>query len=112
MSARIETWLWLLQRASAAVLALAVAVHLVTIIYAVRHGLTAAAILSRTVGNPWWLGFYLVFAAAAALHAGIGLRVIARETLGWRGRSLDGAAALAALLLLAAGWRAAFGLFA
>ena len=40
MSARVETWLWLAQRASAAVLALCVAVHLVTMIAAVRGGLT------------------------------------------------------------------------
>jgi fumarate reductase subunit C len=112
VSARGETWLWLLQRASAAVLALAVLVHLATIIYATRHGLSAAAILGRTAGNHWWLGFYLLFAAAAALHAGIGVRVILREMTAWHGRSLDLAAMLLALGTLALGWRAAFGLFA
>ena len=112
MSARRETWLWILQRASEVVLAFAVLVHIVTIIYAARHGLSAAAILSRTAGNPWWLGFYLIFATAAALHAGIGVRVIVREWTPWRGRSLDFAALLLALGTLAAGWRAALGLFA
>ena len=48
MSARAETRLWLAQRASAAVLALCVAVHLVTMIAAVRGGLTAAEMLGRT----------------------------------------------------------------
>ena len=112
MSARAETWAWIVQRASAAVLAVGVIVHLATIVYAVRAGLSAHAILSRTQGTPWWLAFYLGFVAAAALHAGLGLRVIAREMTPWRGRSLDGTAALAALLLLIAGWRAALGLFA
>jgi fumarate reductase subunit C len=112
VSARIETWAWIAQRASAAILAVGVVVHLTTIVYAVRAGLSAQAILARTHGNPWWLAFYLVFVAAAALHAGIGLRVIAREITPWRGRSLDRTAALTAFLLLIAGWRAALGLFA
>ena len=112
MAARGETWLWLLQRASAGVLALAVMVHLATLVYAVRHGLSAAAILERTRGNGLWLGFYLLFASAAALHAGIGLRAIAREMTPWQGPRLDAALILAALAIAATGWRAAFGLFA
>ena len=44
-TARVETLLWTAQRASAAVLAICVAVHLATIIYAVRGGLTAAKML-------------------------------------------------------------------
>jgi fumarate reductase subunit C len=112
VSARVETWAWIVQRASAAVLAFGVIVHLATIVYAVRTGLSAQAILARTQGNFWWLAFYLIFVAAAALHANIGLRVIVREMTPWSGRSLDGAAAVAASLLLIAGWRAALGLFA
>jgi len=112
VSARIETWLWILQRATALVLATSVLVHLVTIIYAVRHGLSAAAILARTAGNPWWLGFYLLFATAAAIHAGIGIRVVLREWTPLRGRVLDLSAATLATISLMLGWRAAFGLFA
>jgi succinate dehydrogenase subunit C len=112
MSVRGETWLWIVQRATAAVLAFAVLVHLVTLVYAARHGLSAAAILERTRGNGIWLGFYLVFATAAALHAGVGLRAIAREMTPWRGAGLDAAALAAAALAAAAGWRAALGLFA
>jgi fumarate reductase subunit C len=78
----------------------------------VRHGLTAAAILARTQGNAAWLAFYLVFAAAVALHAAIGLRAVLREWTGWCGASLDVAVAAFALLLAATGWRAAIGLFA
>jgi len=112
VSARAETWAWIVQRASAAFMAVGVVIHLATIVYAVRAGLSAQTILARTQGNPWWLAFYLIFVAAAALHAGIGLRVIVREMTPWHGRSLDGAAALMASLLLVAGWRAALGLFA
>jgi len=112
VSARIETWLWIVQRGAALVLALAVTVHLVTIIYAVRHGLSAAAVLERLHSNVAWLLFYLVFAAAAALHGGIGLRTIIRETTRWRGASLEVAVGAFILLVALAGWRAAGALFA
>ncbi len=72
--AKFETWLWIAQRASAAVLALCVLVHLATIIYAVHHGLTGAAILARTRGNAGALAFYCLYVLAIAVHAPIGLR--------------------------------------
>jgi fumarate reductase subunit C len=112
IGARGETWLWIVQRATAAVLALAVAAHLATLVYAVRHGLSATAILARTQGNAAWLAFYLMFAAAVALHAAIGVRAVLREWTSWRGASLDAAAAAFAVLLAVTGWRAAIGLFA
>jgi fumarate reductase subunit C len=111
VTARGETWLWILQRATAAVLAFAVLVHLATLIYAVRHGLSAAAILARTEGNAVWLGFYLLFATAAGLHAGVGLRTVLREWTPWRGAAVDFALLVLVVLIAAAGWRAAFGLF-
>ena len=49
--ARMTATLFLLQRASAAVLAFAVTVHLATILYAVRGGLTAGEVLGRTRGS-------------------------------------------------------------
>jgi fumarate reductase subunit C len=103
--------LWLAQRTSAAVLALCVMVHLVTIVYAVRGGLSAAEILSRTRGNHAWLAFYAVFVLAVAVHAPIGLRAIAIEWLGWRGRSRDIALVLFAALLVMLGLRAALSVF-
>lgn len=112
MSARVEAWLWIAQRAGALVLALAVALHLATIIYAVHHGLSAAAILARTQGNLAWLMFYAIFALAAAIHGGIGLRTIIRETTTWRGATLDLAIAAVIAALSVAGWRAAAALFA
>jgi fumarate reductase subunit C len=104
--------LWLLQRATAALLALAVGVHLVSIILAVRGGLSAAEILERTRGNLPWLLFYAGFAAAAAVHGAIGLRTIAAEWLGWRGRGADLAWCGVAALTAALGIRAALGLYA
>jgi fumarate reductase subunit C len=104
--------LWIAQRASAAVLAICVAVHLATIIYAVQGGLSADEILSRTRGSGGWLAFYLVFVAAASVHAPIGLRAIFIEWLGWRGRSSDVLLVLFALFLGIMGVRAALGVFA
>jgi fumarate reductase subunit C len=104
--------LFVAQRVTAFVLALAVAVHLATIIYAVRGGLTAADILGRTRGNGWFLALYLVFVLAVAIHAPIGLRNIAREWSSWRGPSLDGALVAFCLVLLGLGITAAVGVFA
>ncbi len=112
MSARGETLLWVAQRASAAVLAVCVAVHLATILYAVQGGLSGAEILGRTRGNVAWAAFYTMFVLAAAVHAPIGLRTVLAEWLGWRGRARDAALALVALLLLVMGLRAVAGVFA
>ena len=112
MSARAEATLWIAQRLSAAVLAFCVLVHLLTIIYAVQGGLTAAEILGRTRGSWAWMLFYGVFVLAVAIHAPIGLRTVACETLGWRGRSLEVAVAVVGLCLAVLGWRAVAGLFA
>ena len=103
--------LFLLQRASAVVLAFAVAVHLATIVYAVRAGLTAGEVLSRTRDNDWFFAFYLAFVLAVAIHAPIGLRNILREWTPWRGRSLDVALAIFAVVLLALGARAALAVY-
>jgi fumarate reductase subunit C len=103
--------LFLLQRASAAVLALAVVAHLATIVYAVQGGLTAGEILARTQGNAGYLAFYVVFVAAVAVHAPIGLRSVLRECLGWRGRVCDAALAVFAFALLALGLRAVIALY-
>ncbi len=103
--------LWAIQRVTAAFLALAVAVHLATILYAVRGGLSAAEILGRIQGNAAWLLFYAAFALAAGLHGAIGLRAVAAEWLGWRGRGWDAAWLGIGLLTAGFGIRAAWGLF-
>ena len=112
LSAKAEVWLWIAQRASAALLALCVLVHLLTIIYAVRHGLTGAAILERTRGNAAGLAFYMVFVLAIAVHAPIGLRTLCQEWLGWRNASLNWFVAAIALALFVFGLRAAWAVFA
>ena len=111
VNARSQVLLWAAQRASAAILALCVIVHLVTIIYAVRNGLTAADILGRTRGNALWGTFYALFVAAVAVHAPIGLRTIISETLNWRGRSLEVVILTCGMLLALWGWRAVYAVF-
>ena len=48
---------------------------------------------------------------AVAIHAPIGLRSIFAENFGWRGRSLDLAAALFSAFLVGAGFRTILGLY-
>jgi len=103
VSARLEVRLWIAQRASAAVLALCVAVHLATIIVAVRGGLSAAEVLGRTRGSLAWGAFYSLFVLTVSVHAPLGLRTIAAEWLGWRGRAADAACALFGVALLVLG---------
>ena len=87
------------------------AVHLATVIFAVQGGLSAAEILGRTRGNTAWLAFYLVFVAAVAVHAPIGLRAILTEWLKWRGFTRDLAVAAFAVLIAWMGLSAAFSVF-
>ena len=112
MNAQKETLLWVAQRASAAVLAACVLVHLATIIYAVRGGLSAAEIFGRTRGNVAWFIFYSIFVLGVAVHAPIGLRSVFIEWLGWRGAWRDVALLLFSFLLLVMGMRAVLALFA
>jgi len=110
-NAKFETWLWIAQRASAAVLALCVLVHLATIIYAVHHGLSGAAILARTKGNVGALAFYTLYVLAIAVHAPIGLRSLCQEWLGWRNGALNWAIGALALALFVFGLRAGAAVF-
>jgi fumarate reductase subunit C len=106
MNVRTQVLLWAAQRATAAVLALFVVVHLAVIIYAVRNGLTAGEILGRTRGSAGWGAFYGLFVTAVAVHAPIGLRAVLTEVVGWQGRGRDFALLLLGLLLFAWGLRA------
>jgi len=112
VSAKAQTLLWIAQRASAAVLAVCVLVHLVTIIYAVQGGLSAAEILGRTRGNAAWFAFYSIFVLGVAVHAPIGLRSVFIECLGWRGKSRDGVLLVFSVILLVMGMRAVLAVFA
>ena len=106
-----QTLLWVAQRATAAILALCVVVHLATIIYAVQGGLSAAEILGRTRGNAGWLAFYGVFVLAAAIHAPIGLRPVLGEWLHWRGASREVFVIVFGIVLAAMGMRAVLAVF-
>ena len=111
MSAGNDTRLWIAQRASAALLALCVVVHLATIVYAVQGGLSAAEILGRTRGSHGWLAFYVVFVLACAVHVPIGLRAVLAEWFAWRGASRDAALLAFSLAIAALGMRAVVGVF-
>ena len=111
MSARSETMLWVAQRASAAVLAVCVTVHLGTIIYAVQGGLSGAEILARTRGNAAGAVFYTIFVLAVAVHAPIGLRAVLAEWLRWRGRARAFVLVAFAILLAGLGLRAVAAVF-
>lgn len=108
LSLRAQVLLWAAQRASAAILALCVVVHLGTIVYAVRSGLTAGEILTRTRGSLAWGTFYALFVAAVAVHAPIGLRNVLAENARWRSRGLDVAMVALGVLLALWGWRAVY----
>ena len=101
-----EWKLYLAQRASAALLAPLVLLHLGVMIYAIQGGLSAEEILARTRGSLVWGGIYGLFVIAASVHAAIGLRNILREW-GRLRAPLAGYAAWAMFaLLLFAGLRA------
>jgi len=100
---RAAAWRFVLQRMSAAVLAVCVVVHLASIVYAVRSGLSAEAIVARMHAYPAWPAFYAIFVVAVAIHAPLGLRAIADEWLGLRGKAFDAGLALFALVLLGGG---------
>ena len=86
----VRLYLW--QRLTAAAMVPLIAVHLAVIFYATRQDLTAADILARTRGSIAWALFYGVFVAAAAIHAGIGLRNILAEWSRLRARTAGFAA--------------------
>jgi fumarate reductase subunit C len=81
--------LYILQRLTAALMLPLIVAHIAAIVYATRHGLSAADILSRTRGA-------------------IGLRVVVSEWTGLRGLALEAFMIAAGLLLAALGARAVY----
>jgi fumarate reductase subunit C len=98
--------LYILQRATAAIMAPLVLLHIAVIFYANHKGLSAADILSRTRGSVAWALFYGVFVAAVATHASIGVRTILTEWSPLQGRARDIAVIAFGLMLLLLGLRA------
>lgn len=102
----MEARLFALQRLTAMVMAPFVLVHVGLVIYAVRGGLTAGEILSRTEGNWFWIVFYGLFVVSVSVHVPIGVRNILIEWL-QLGRAAASAVGLAfGLGLLILGVRA------
>jgi fumarate reductase subunit C len=102
--------LYILQRATAALMVPLILVHLIVIFYATRKGLSAADILGRTRGSLAWGAFYAVFVVAASVHGAIGVRAVLREwgprALSYNARLLDFAMWAFGALLVALGLRA------
>jgi fumarate reductase subunit C len=104
----VRLYLW--QRATAAIMAPLVIVHIAVIIYVSRQGLTAADILSRTHGSVLWAAYYGLFVAAASIHAGIGVRNVLLEWSLFRQRNIDIFAFLFGQFLLWTGLPAVYAL--
>jgi fumarate reductase subunit C len=100
----VRLYLW--QRATAAVMAPLVLVHIAVIFYATRDGLSAADVLGLTRGSIAWAAFYGVFVAAVSIHASIGLRNVLSEWTPLGERRAGPAAVVFGLLLAALGARA------
>lgn len=100
---------WYVMRISSMVLALCVLVHIATMVYAIRGGLSAAEIFARTKGSFLFAGFYGVFVLACAVHVPLGLETIAREWLGLPRAAGRALATAFALLILVMGLRAVYG---
>jgi fumarate reductase subunit C len=106
VNAMLEVRLYLAQRASAAIMAPLMLIHLGVMIYAIQGGIDAAEILERTRGSLFWGVNYGLFVVAVSVHASIGLRNILREWLAVRGTSLSLISWIFFAGLLTAGLRA------
>jgi fumarate reductase subunit C len=98
--------LYLLQRATAALMVPLIAAHLATIIYVSHSGLSAAEILGRTRGSLVWAAFYGLFVLLASVHAAIGVRSVAADWTPLRGRALSVLMWVFGLMLFLLGARA------
>ena len=102
MNVRLYVW----QRATAALMAPLVLIHIAVIFYATRQGLSAADILSRTRGSIAWASYYGIFVAAVSIHASIGVRNVLTEWSPLRERGANGFGIAFGALLFALGLRA------
>ena len=104
MTMRLYLW----QRATAALIAPLVLLHIAVIFYATRKGMTAADILSRTRGSIVWASYYGLFVAAASIHAAIGVRNVLTEWSPLPNRRAELFAIVFGLLLAVLGARAVY----
>jgi fumarate reductase subunit C len=89
--------LYVAQRLTAALMVPMLLLHLATIFYATRKGLTATDILERTRGSIAAALFYGAFVAAASVHAAIGARTVLLE---WTILERRGATAISLVLFI------------
>ena len=108
--AEARRWYWM--RISSMVLAVCVLVHLATVVYAVRGGLSAGEILGRTRGSITFAAFYGVFVIACAIHVPIGVESVVREWLGASPRTARVVGRVAALAIAVLGLRAVYAVVA
>jgi fumarate reductase subunit C len=104
MNVRLYVW----QRATAALMAPLVLLHIAVIFYATRKGMTAADILSRTHNSIMWASYYGIFVAAVSIHASIGVRNVLTEWVPLNNRRSGQLAIVFGLLLAALGVRAVY----
>jgi fumarate reductase subunit C len=100
----VSLYVW--QRTTAGVMAPMILVHVAVIFYATRQGITAADILARTSGSIGWGAFYVLFVAAASIHAAIGIRNVIAEWSPLDDRVAGIAAIIFGLMLSGLGLRA------
>jgi fumarate reductase subunit C len=100
----VRLYLW--QRLTAALMVPLVIAHIVLILYATSHGLSAAEILGRTRGSIGWGLFYGLFVMLVAIHGSIGVRAVLSEWTRLRGGALDLLTSAFGLILLVLGLRA------
>ena len=98
--------LYILQRATAAIMAPLVLAHIAVIFYATSRGLSAGEILGRTKSSIGWGLYYGLFVLAASTHGAIGVRAVASEWTRLRGPALDGLMWIFGAILAALGLRA------
>ena len=101
-----ERYLFMMQRISALLLAPLVIAHLVLILIAVKHGLSAEEILDRTRGSYLWGGFYSLFVFSVSVHAPIGVRNILREWTSLSSHIINGTCVFLAVAFFILGLRA------
>lgn len=104
----MEMRLFLLQRLSAMIMVPFIFVHIGMIVYAVRGGLSAGEILTRTQGNWLWIVFYTLFVISAAVHTPIGIRKVLKEWTVITSQTANFLALALGVLFLLLGMRAVF----
>ena len=104
----VRLYLW--QRATAALMAPLVLIHIAVIFYATRQQMTAADILSRTHGSIVWASYYALFVTAVSIHASIGARNVLAEWTPLAERHAGRFAILFGIVLALLGFHAIFAL--